>query len=471
MVTGTWPACEANPRSSSPAAKGDRVRGRIGVRQPQSPRAYDIRGSQVSTPQSVVSLFWRLVSRHRERLTTVLDMGAGDCRFAKGGHFEYYVGVEIDRRRVDTAQPPGNGEIVHECVFRHGGRDYDACIGNPPYLRHHDIETPWKERTVARLERELGTTLNRHANLYLYFLCLALLKSNDTGLVALVIPYEWVSRPSAKALRDYIVSKRWNVSVYRFRKPVFEGVLTTASISIVDKARKDGKWLFYDVGVDSAPRKRAGVVDCRGGVLKYEKRGRIWALRGVSPGSRRVFVLTEGERIHAGLSRRDVVPCVTTLRHVPSGIGELTCASFERRFVQAGARCWLVRSYEKNRSPALNAYLESVPERNRQSWTCRNQEPWFNFRPHPVPQLLVSSGFTRFGPKVLVNSVGALAVGSVYGVHASSSLRRRELRDHILSTDFEARVVAHAGSLKKVEPRQLNAILNGYGADGRTRAA
>ncbi len=429
---------------------------------PRPQRAYDISMSQVETPPQVVSLFWRLVGQHRKRLTTVLDMGAGDCRFAKGGNFERYVGVEIDKRRVGTAKPPANGQVVHDCVFQHEGRDYDACIGNPPYLRHHDIGAPWKERTVARLERELGTTFNRHGNLYLYFLSLALLKSNDAGLVALVIPYEWVSRPSAKALRDYIVSKRWNVSVYRFRMPVFEGVLTTASISIVNKARKDGKWVFYDVGLDSEPRKRAGVVDHRGGVLEYAKRGRIWALRGISPGSRRVFVLTEGERIHAGLSRRDVVPCVTTLRHVPSGLGELARASFERRFVQAGARCWLVRSYEETRSSALNAYLESVPEKARQTWTCRNQEPWFNFHPHPAPQLFLSSGFTRFGPKVLINSAGVLAVGSVYGIHTNREVRRRKLRSYLLRTDFEAQVVAHAGSLKKVEPRQLNAVLNQF---------
>jgi hypothetical protein len=398
-------------------------------------------------------------------------MGAGDCRFAKGGHFDHYVGVEIDRRRVDTATPPENGQIVHDCVFRHEGRDYDACIGNPPYLRHHDIETPWKERTVARLERELGATLNRHGNLYLYFLSLALLKSNEAGLVALIIPYEWVSRPSARALRDYIVNKRWNVSVYRFRQPVFEGVLTTASISIVDKARRDGKWRFYDVGVNSEPRKRAGVVNYSGGMLKYAKRGRIWALRGISPGSRRVFVLTEGERVHAGLGRRDVVPCVTTLRYVLRELRVLTWKAFEKHFVQAGVRCWLVRSYEENRSPALNTYLKSVPEKSRQTWTCRNQKPWFHFRPHPAPQLLVSSGFTHFGPKVLINSVGALAVGSVYGVHSKKEIPRRELQNHILRSDLEAQVVAHAGSLKKVEPRQLNAVLNRYSKNERHGAA
>jgi hypothetical protein len=63
---------------------------------------------------------------------------------------------------------------------------------------------------------------------------------------------------------------------------------------------------------------------------------------------------------------------------------------------------------------------------------------------------------------VLVNSVGALAVGSVYGVHSKKEIRRRELQNHILRADLEAQVVAHAGSLKKVEPRQLNAVLNRF---------
>jgi hypothetical protein len=392
----------------------------------------------------------------------VLDLGAGDCKFAKGGAFDRYTGIELDRDRVAAAKPPPHGRIIHGCAFRHTEHNYDACIGNPPYVRHHDIGSPWKERTAARLERELGITLNKHCNLYLYFFCLGLIKTHGEGLVALVLPYEWVSRPSAKALREYIQGNRWNVAVYRFQVPIFDGVLTTASISIVDKARCDSLWKFYDITSDNRILIRPGIADSKDGVLEYAERGSIWTLRGLSPGSQKIFTLTEGERIHTGLSKRDVDPCVTSLRRVPRSLRNLTTATFEKHFVQAGEKCWLIRSYKKQRSDSLNSYLMSVPEEDRQTYTCKNQTPWFNFVPHPAPQLLVSSGFTKYGPKVLVNSMRAYAVGSVVGIHAKRTLPRRRLQDHLLGINFEKRVVAHAKTLKKLEVKQLNTVLNTF---------
>jgi len=424
--------------------------------------AYQLSESQVMTPEFVVSLFWQLTKQYRERLRSVLDMGAGDCRFARGGSFDRYVGVEIDRNRVAVAKPPANGKIIHGCVFRHEGSEYDACIGNPPYARHHDIQSPWKERTVGRLEHELAVSLDKHCNLYLYFFCLGLLKTRQDGLLALVIPYEWVSRPSAKALREYIQRQRWNVAVYRFQMPIFEGVMTTASVSIVDKARRDGRWRYYDITPCCRVVKRQGITDSQNGVLDYAERGRIWALRGLSPGSQRIFTLTEGERIRAGLSKRDVVPCVTTLRNVPRNLRTLSQGVFQKHFVRAGRKCWLIRSYEEKRSSALNEYLETVPEKSRQTFTCQNQAPWFKYHPHPVPQILVGSGFTKFGPKVLVNSVCARAVGSVWGIHAKNKLPLRRLQAHLLGINFEKQVVAHAQILKKIEVKQLNAVLNAF---------
>lgn len=431
------------------------------------PAAYEIRQSQVTTPEPVVSLFWRLTRQYRRRLRSVLDMGAGDCRFAKGGLFERYIGVEIDGLRVASAKPPANGKIVSSCVFRHGGSNYDACIGNPPYARHHDLQSPWKEQTVARLERKLAVSLDKHCNLYIYFFCLALLKSHEAGLVALVIPYEWVSRPSAQALREYIQRQRWNVAVYRFQMPIFEGVMTTASISIVDKARHKGRWRYYDITPAYRVVMRKGITDSKAGVLEYAARGKIWALRGLSPGSQKIFTLTEGERVHAGLSKRDVVPCVTSLRSVPRHLRTLTRAAFQKHFVLTGRRCWLIRSHEDKRSAMLVAYLEAVPAKDRQTYTCRNQTPWFKYLPHPVPQILFGSGFTKFGPKVLLNSVGACAVGSVWGIHAKYELPLRRLQTHLLGIDFEKQLVAHAKTLKKVEVKQLNAVLNAFAEQER----
>jgi hypothetical protein len=424
--------------------------------------AYDLSGSQVTTPEPVVSFFWQLTKKYRKRLGTVLDMGAGDGRFARGGTFKSYLGVEIDKARAALAQPPKNGQIIYGCVFKHDVRGYDACIGNPPYVRHHDIDTRWRERTIAQLERDLSFSIDRRCNFYIYFFCLGLIKAAEDGMVALIIPYEWVSRPSAKTLRYYIQKERWNVSVYRFQMPVFDGVLTTASISIVDKASRDARWNYYDIVPGFRVVQRFGIADSKEGVFDYEKRGKYWALRGLSPGTQKVFTLTEGERIHSGLSKRDVVPCVTSLRSFPRNLKALTKASFQKNFVTAGEKCWLIRSHKDDRSKALNAYLKSVPKKDHQTYTCQNQTPWFNFLPHPIPQILVSSGFTKFGPKVLVNSFGVRAVGSVFGVHSETRIPLRRLQNYLLQIDFEKRVVAHAKTLKKVEVKQLNSVLNTF---------
>lgn len=422
--------------------------------------AYEISESQVTTPDPIVSLFWKLTKQHRRRFESVLDMGAGDCRFANGGPFDQYVGVEIDKKRIGLAKRKIKGEVIHGCVFQHKDSGYDACIGNPPYVRHHDIQSPWKEKTVASLERKLGISFNKHGNLYLYFLALGILKTNDSGLLALVIPYEWVSRPSAKPLREYIRRKQWNVSVYRFQSPIFHGVLTTASISIIDKARNDGCWKYYDITPDFQKKVRKGIVDSKKGVLDYAGRGKVWTLRGLSPGSQNIFTLTEGQRVRAGLSKRDVVPCATSLRKIPRTLKVLSRSAFQKHFVQAGEKCWLIRSHKAIKSKTLSDYLEAVPRKDRQTYTCRNQEPWFKYQPHPVPKVFVSSGFTSFGPKVLINSVGAHAVGSVLGVHSKGKLPLRRLQAHLLNIDFEKRVVAHAKVLKKIEVGQLNAVLN-----------
>ncbi len=424
--------------------------------------AYELSASQVTTPANAVSLFWRLTKDRRKTLGSVLDLGAGDGRFAHGGNYSRYVGIEIDPAKSSGAILPKNGKLITGCAFKHRQGKYDACIGNPPYVRHHYIESPWKEETVAGIERALGVTLKRNCNLYLYFLCLGLIKTQDDGLVALVIPYEWVSRPSASPIRDYVLQKKWNVTVYRFCERLFTGVLTTASITIIDKSSSDGKWSYFDLERGFKPVARKTVTESKKGIIAYEKRGVIWALRGMSPGSQKIFTLTEGERKHFGLPKTDVVPCVTTLRQVPASLRNLTPGAFKKHFVDAGNRCWLIKSYSDKISVTLEAYLTAVPDKLKATWTCRNQEPWFRFRPHPKPQLLVGSGFTNYGPKVVINKVGARAVGSVWGIHSDDSVPVRKLQKFIYGIDVEKRVVAHARHLKKIEVKQLNALLNAF---------
>ena len=130
---------------------------------------------------------------------------------------------------------------------------------------------------------------------------------------------------------------------------------------------------------------------------------------------------------------------------------------------RTGARCWLITPT----SPVVH-------RRSRRIW---NQfPPWtttitrvihapcgMGKAQHPIPQLLVGSGFTGIGPKVLINSIGAHAVGAVTGVHADRPLSWRRVRQHLITVKFNELIVPHAKTLQKVEDfRQLNTALTAY---------
>jgi len=437
------------------------------MRRPKT--AYELRRSQVNTPPQIIAFFWRLVRQKRRALGSVLDLGAGDCRFAAGGLFTKYHGVEIDPAAAALSKLPQGGSLHIGCAFKHPGRDYDACIGNPPYVRHHDLELPWKQAAADRIGKQLSMRFDRHANLYLYFLCLALQKTAPNGLLALLIPFEWVSRPSASNIRKYIRLNRWEVSVYRFQAAIFEGVLTTASITIIDKKKSTGQWTFYDVETDLTVKKRRRECAGKHAVLPYWTRSeRLWARRGISPGSQRIFTLTNSERLVAKLTRKDVVPCVTSLRGVPGALKQLTKTSFERHFVRSGRKCWLVRSRTTRLTRRVRAYLNAIPTRLRNNYTCLNQRPWYAYEWAPIPNLLLHCAFTSFGPKVLINCIGAQAVGGIYGVTVCNEIPTRKLQSALRKFRFEDRVVPHAAKLRKIEVRQLNAVLKRIQAGRRS---
>jgi hypothetical protein len=422
--------------------------------------AYELRRSQVNTPPAIVAFFWRLVRQRRRVLGSVLDLGAGDCRFAIGGLFANYHGVEIDPAAAARSKLPQGGSLHIGCAFKHSGINYDACVGNPPYVRHHDLELPWKHAAAERIGKEFSMRFDRHANLYLYFLCLALQKTARDGLVALLIPFEWVSRPSASSIRKYIRFNQWDVSIYRFQAAIFEGVLTTASITIIDKRKSSGQWTFYDVGTGLTVKGRRRECGGKHAVLPYWTRGdRLWARRGISPGSQRIFTLTNSERLFAKLTRKDVVPCVTSLRGVPGSLKQLTKRSFERYFVRSGRRCWLVRSRSSRLTRRVQSYLAKVPATLRKNYTCLNQRPWYAYEWTAIPSLLFHCAFTSFGPKVLINCVRAQAVGGIYGITVCNKIPTRALQAALRKFRFEDRVVPHAAKLRKVEVRQLNAVL------------
>jgi predicted RNA methylase len=426
----------------------------------------ELRRCQVETPPGIVQLVWSLVSQQRpgQVFDSVLDLGAGDGRFSHiVGAYKKYVGIERDEAKAAQAKLPLGAKLVVADALKWKGKNYDICVGNPPYIRHHGLERAWRDDALESIQAHGGPVLKKTANAFIIFLTQALMLTKNDGIVAQVVPYEWVTRPSASELRAFIEAKGWSVYVYRFDFDIFPTVLTTASITIIDKSSNASKWRFGTINRSGSVKLANHASGTRSKVLSYtEGSDTCRAIRGLSPGGQEIFVLTEEERLFHSLKRgRDVRPCVTSLRSVSQEMELLDADSFERIFVRAGARCWLIRSDLDEHSPELTRYLAGVDEAAWKKYsTCTTREHWWRYRPHPVPALLVASGFTQKAPKMLLNEVDAIAVGSVYGVLVDETPNLAKVMvAGLRGYDFHRRLVHHSNGLKKIEVRQLNGVL------------
>lgn len=419
---------------------------------------------QVDTPTDLVDATWAHVRSLRGSLGKVVDFGAGDGRFARGGRFRQYVGYEIDEARCEGARLPKNAELLTRCAFSDEITDADLCIGNPPFVRNQDLPVGWRQQASEVLRRRTGVSVSGLANAWQYFFLLALTSLKDDGLCALVVPYEWVSRPSARTLREYVLGKRWNVSVYRLVDTTFDSVLTTSSITIVDKALRNGKWSYFEETSDKRYLPLRSPSGADAGVIDYVRRSQVSAtepraIRGLSPGTQKVLTLTEGERVRSGLvMARDVVPCVTTLRSLPPDISSLSEDAFRTYYRDPGQKCWLIRT-DRKPSSALAAYLSAVPECDYQTTTCLERSEWWNFKMPPVPNMLMAQSFKGEFPKAVRNLVCARAVGGVAGIYNVDNAQAERLANGLGGMDIRDRVVAHSNGLRKIEINQLNTLL------------
>ncbi len=417
---------------------------------------------QVDTPTPIVDLVWRIAHRYRKHFDQVGDLGCGDARFARSGHYNQYVGLEVDPARTGIAIDRRNVRVQFGCVFETGiGHRFDLCIGNPPYVRHHDIDPRWRRKAERVLADILPFVADGRANAYVYFVWLALALTSRNGLVVLLLPREWRTRPASSKLREYIRDQRWSVDVYQLDDETFDRVLTTSSICVVDKANTDARWRSFKVESASSGRWSEQPIRARYRVLPYEEatNGET-AQRGLSPGHQKALLLTEGERLRFGLAlTHDVLPAVSSFRHLSEDQLVLSESLFRQAFVNRGRRCWLINPIGTP-SPELSGYFGQVPEGFRSTATCRSRDDWWRFQLPRTSQVLYASGFVTDGPKAFLNEVGAVHVGGIHGIFCSSKARALAVLKVLRGHRFAPKVVPLSKGFKKIEVRQMNAFLN-----------
>ena len=197
------------------------------------------------TPASLTGPMSEWLANHK-RASRVVDPGAGSARFlVAAGRLlpeARLVAVEIDPLASLTARASltalgfdGRSE-VHTADFRSLKLAPDpgptAFIGNPPYVRHHDIAPKWKAWLRERSE-ELGLKASALAGLHVHFLLATahLARTGDYGVF--VTSSEWLDVGYGQLARELVAGPLGGLSVHVLdaRSQAFADAATTAAVT------------------------------------------------------------------------------------------------------------------------------------------------------------------------------------------------------------------------------------------------
>ena len=197
------------------------------------------------TPSGIVSSMVAWLAG-RTRPARVIDPGAGSARFlvAAGRAMPEadLVGVEIDplasllaRANLTAAGLDHRARIL---VQDYRTADLGACvgttayIGNPPYVRHHQIEPEWKQ-WLARGAASLGLKSSGLAGMHVHFMLATALHARTGDIGTFVTSAEWLDVNYGHLPRQLLANGLGGLSIHLVAAEAtpFDDAATTAAVT------------------------------------------------------------------------------------------------------------------------------------------------------------------------------------------------------------------------------------------------
>ena len=196
---------------------------------------------------------------------TIVDCGAGTGRFAIAAARRFPAA-----RVMAVEQNPDLAALLRQRLWECGLRERVGIIegdfrsvpiptsgrtlflGNPPYVRHHDIDAPWKEWYAQRMAG-FGLIASKLAGLHVHFMLRAAEMMRPGDALCFVTSAEWLDNGYGRAPRELLSSASplavTGLWVADSAQPVFADALVS---SVVVRADRGGEAKRVRTGVIAA---------------------------------------------------------------------------------------------------------------------------------------------------------------------------------------------------------------------------
>ena len=409
-------------------------------------------------------------------------------------------GIEIDPLFAETARElwAEEGLKVTEGDFTKQSPAplYNLVLANPPYVRHHHLSGPDKERLKERLARSLQLDISGLAGLYCYFLLLCHEWMEEQGLAVWLIPSEFMDVNYGVTLRRYLTDRVTLLHIHRFcpTDVQFTDALVSSAIVVFRKASPAAGHhaRFSFAGSVEAPRSEAFVsLDTLRRSSKWTRfpatttvsekaaltLGDIFSVkRGLATGSNSFFILNEEQVAKWQIPHQALRPILPGPRHVTT---EIIAAHLDGA-PHISPRLFLLDSSEpedliKDKWPTLYAYLQTGHEQKiADSYLASHRTPWYSQEQRPpAPFLCTYMGRSRDGKhpfRFLWNRSNATAHNVYLMLYPKGPLlhvlrqnpefygRVFEALKRITPAQLLSEGRVYGGGLHKVEPKELAQI-------------